>query len=269
LGIAEKELRIPKSKNEYRILALGDSYTEGVGTSYQTTWVKVLEKTLRESHLESNIKAINAGIAGSDIYFEYILFKEKLMNLKPDLVIIAINNSDVHDIIIRGGFERFKPDGTVRFRKPPRWECIYAISFIFRHIVHDILGYNWYFIQKSKINSLEQGAIESIKSAIFAFEHLSNKNGFDVMIVFHPTIWEIKSGKYLHHFDYLVKHFEITKSIVSIDLFEYYNANDIITYENVHNFYWSLDEHHNTRGYHVMGRAIAKKIIQIKLLDRI
>ena len=46
LGIPEKEIPFEKEKSEFRILALGDSFTEGDGAPYDETWVKGVEVAL-------------------------------------------------------------------------------------------------------------------------------------------------------------------------------------------------------------------------------
>ena len=54
--------------------------------------------------------------------------------------------------------------------------------------------------------------------------------------------------------------------IVFIDLLDYYVVNHIMT-ENTSDFFWSIDAHYNTKGYEEMGRAIAHKIIDLRLID--
>ncbi len=44
LGLSEENIPEVKPANEFRIIGLGDSFTEGVGAPYDSTWVKQLEK---------------------------------------------------------------------------------------------------------------------------------------------------------------------------------------------------------------------------------
>jgi lysophospholipase L1-like esterase len=269
LGLCEQEITVEKSPHEYRILALGDSYTEGVGTNYDSTWVKVLERSLSPHIQHKKVTAINAGISASDVYYEYVLLKERLLPFKPDLVIVAINNSDIQDVMIRGGMERFHLDGSVRasLRSPP-WEIVYAISYIVRHIVHDLLGYNWLLLKDDQAIVMERQAVNLLRSAINAFASLAREQGFRLLIVFHPHENEVKYGRYgSSAFHNLVSELEGAQDRESIDLLTYYRLNQIITKENSANYYWRFDLHHNTKGYELMGQAIAHKILELQLLS--
>jgi hypothetical protein len=52
-----------------------------------------------------------------------------------------------------------------------------------------------------------------------------------------------------------------------VDLLEYYRLTGLITKSNSHQFYWPIDLHHNAKGYELMGDAIARKMIDIGLID--
>ena len=269
LGLNEQEIDLEKAKNEYRIISLGDSFTEGQGTSYNSTWVKVMERVLNGHILHKKVTTINAGIGGSDTYFEYILLKEKLLPFDPDLVIVSVNNSDVRDIMLRGGMERFQADGSTVFsRKALSWEWVYGISHIFRHIIHDLFQYDLLFTKKNEIEPEICTAVEKIKSAIDEFERLSKENDFDFLVVTHP-LWEdlIHEKRLYNCFDKLISALENEQRINFIDLLEYYKVNDKMSKENVSSFYWPLDGHHNTKGYEVMGSAIADTVMELRLID--
>ena len=111
-------------------------------------------------------------------------------------------------------------------------------------------------------------AVEKIKSAIYEFERLSKENGFDLLVVVHPTLWEVKFEKYLSNFNHLVAELEKKQDINFIDLLEHYRANNLITKENFSDFFWRINEHHNTKGYEVMGKAIADKILELQIIRR-
>lgn len=267
LGLAEREVSSEPSANEYRILALGDSFTEGVGTDYDSTWVRVLERKLTSSFPGKSITAINAGISGSDVFYEYMLLKERLLDLEPDLVIVAINNSDVNDIIVRGGMERFQADGTTVYsNSPPSWEWIYGISFIFRSIVHDVLGYDWLFMKPDEAVVAQRQAAAQITTAVDAFARLAREEEFRLLIVTHPHEWERRSHNYAFGFGDVVADLANDTGIAYVDLLDYYTVNRIITEENAAEFWWQLDAHHNGRGYQAMGNGIADTIKRLQLI---
>lgn len=270
LGLSEKEIPRAKEPAEYRIIALGDSFTEGQGTSYNSTWIKIAEKDLAAHVPTRTITAINAGIMGSDVYFEYILLKERLLSFKPDLVIVAVNHSDVDDIIIRGGMERFSPDGRLTARrKGPPWEWIYGISYIFRHITHDVFGYSWLLLGPAEVTSEERDAVEQIRRCIGEFSKLATQHNFKILVVFHPHETEIKDERYYPlSFNDLIADLKYSSRGYILDLLEYYRTTKIITRDNRSQFFWPLDLHHNTKGYEVMGHAIANKVLEWQFLKR-
>jgi hypothetical protein len=85
-----------KKEGEFRILALGDSYTWGDGVSDKTKlWPEVLEKDLRGIYKRNNINVINMGICGFTTVNEFELFKKVEHTVEPDLVIIEYLINDV------------------------------------------------------------------------------------------------------------------------------------------------------------------------------
>jgi hypothetical protein len=74
---------VEKAPGEYRLIALGDSFTEGVGTSYDMTWLKVVEARLATAMPDRTFVAYNAGVSGSDPWFAYMLLRESCSRIAP------------------------------------------------------------------------------------------------------------------------------------------------------------------------------------------
>jgi hypothetical protein len=182
-----------------------------------------------------------------------------------------MNQSDVTDIIMRGGMERFQPRDRIMIqRKGPDWEWIYGISYIFRHIIHDVFHYNWLLMKPDEMLANEQTATENIRLSIRAFLNLATEHNFSIVFVFHPHEFEIKDGKYSPGaFADLIADLKRSNSSHIIDLLEYYRAKGIITKDDTGDFFWRTDLHHNTRGYKAMGDGIADKIAEFGLLARV
>lgn len=263
-GIREREVTPQKAPNEYRVLALGDSFTEGVGTDYESTWVKVLERHLAARMPGRLVTTINAGVSGSDPFFEYVLLRERLLPLNPDLVIVCVNPTDVNDVVLRGGMDRFHPDGTTRFVRPaPRWEWVYAMSYNVRSVVHDLLGYNWFLIEEERMRLAESAALENLKSVLVDFQRLADEQRFELFIVFHPThVLQVIEKRYTHQLGRLtsVLGHEKSSRVRFTDLLEYYSRNQLMIEEDAGDYFWPLDGHHTTKGYEIMGTAIAETL---------
>jgi hypothetical protein len=85
LGFADMEWPIMKKSHEKRILALGDSFTEGDGTPYDSSYVAILRTELNV--LADSFYVMNAGACGSDPFYNYVNLKDRLLTYQPDIII--------------------------------------------------------------------------------------------------------------------------------------------------------------------------------------
>jgi lysophospholipase L1-like esterase len=205
---------------------------------------------------------MNAGVCGSDPYFEYILLKEKLLKFKPDLVLVAVNNSDLTDILLRGGMERFRSDGTLQYNPAPWWEPIYATSHISR-LFFTAMGYNDLLIKRNGHNYSDSEAklIEIIRN----FNSLSKQENFKFILIFHPHKTDIdrKTSK----LDGVIKQINSEKELEVLNLLTYFIEKEKIDSSNSQNYYWVKDGHHNAKGYAAFARGVEWKLKETGILD--
>jgi lysophospholipase L1-like esterase len=263
-GLRNKEISLIKDTNEFRIICLGDSFTEGFGTDEENCWPRILERELLKKIKNKKINVINAGTAGSDVVFEYTFLKEKLLKYSPDMVISALNTSDISDITVRGGFERYKSENVVKYKSPPSWEPIYARSFIFRHIIHDFFQFNDLFIPKRRAEAEISRSVNIINTSLTRFKELSEKQGFVFVTILHPYDFQIVDRDDTYS--------ALSNSISGTDGLHYYNLlgyfkNDCgINNKNIYQFCWKIDKHYNSKGYDFMAKGIAKYLFDSGLL---
>jgi lysophospholipase L1-like esterase len=96
-GFKDYEWKIEKSSNTYRIIALGDSMTEGVGVAINDTWPKQLEKKLNELNLSKKFEVLNMGKRGYNTYKELMTLKAIGLNYSPDMIILQYFHNDWED----------------------------------------------------------------------------------------------------------------------------------------------------------------------------
>ncbi len=117
LGFKDRKNReIPLQAPFPRILLMGDSFTEGAGVEFQSTFAGQLAKRFAGY----DIDLLNAGVSAysPSIYFTKIRYLLENIGLKVDEVIVFIDISDIWEEIYYYGFGS---DGTVRSqhaRKP-------------------------------------------------------------------------------------------------------------------------------------------------------
>ncbi len=111
LGLRDKEYSIPKPSNTFRILMLGDSFTEGDGVFSNETFSKRLEEKLQSFSSPVKFEVINAGVGSYSPLLEYLYLKNYGLQLQPDLVILNFDLSDVYDDISYTAAARFDENG--------------------------------------------------------------------------------------------------------------------------------------------------------------
>lgn len=267
LGLTEQGLpeSAPRDPGEYRVLALGDSYTEGVGAAYDESWVRVLERQVPTVD-GRRVRAYNAGMSGSDLLLELAMFRDKFADFHPDLVLVALNNSDIADVMTRGGAERFRENGSIRGDRGPWWDWLYGINFLTRHVVHDLLGKSWLLLNPAEHEAAQAVARVELRKALDAIQALATSRGARFAVALNPHQYEVKAGEYESGFKPLAAELVAADPARVIDLLAAYKASGALTPENSAEYYWTLDFHHNAKGYALMGETIAKTLVDRQLL---
>ncbi|HEX9943420.1 MAG TPA: GDSL-type esterase/lipase family protein [Thermoanaerobaculia bacterium] len=78
----------PKAPGTFRVLALGDSFTFGVGAREEETWPARLQQLLRSRGLRAEV--LNAGAPGFGVPDEVAWFQRWGWSLEPDAVVLAV-----------------------------------------------------------------------------------------------------------------------------------------------------------------------------------
>ncbi len=96
LGLRGEEPVIPKPPEICRVVVLGDETIFAPETTESDHFCNQLRHCLQEQ-TRIRIEVINAGIPGHCPLSEFVLYKQRLMNLQPDLVVLHFDWSDVSD----------------------------------------------------------------------------------------------------------------------------------------------------------------------------
>jgi lysophospholipase L1-like esterase len=251
LGIFAKE---PKEINQkkYKILCLGDSFTEGVGAEQNESWPAILQQKLNIEYPDS-FEVINAGIGGSDVFYMWKLYEDILTIYNPDHIIMFIGHSDLSDILVRGGDERFQQDGTIKYRKAPWFEPFFASSYIMRLFVLDIMKYDFSLLNQDDFYQLNQQSCSLIKSKLESIQNSVKDKNIKFSPIIHPLPCEWERKKYkLDCFEDLVK----SQKYNGLNLI---TAADSLNFEIPSNFrpyYWPIDGHYTAKGYELIAEVV-------------
>ena len=96
LGLRGPDVVVPKPPNMFRIVVLGDETIFAPETPDIDHFCHLLQERLQQVS-RVPIEVVNAGVPGHCPLTEFLLFKQRLLSLQPDLVLLHFDWSDVAD----------------------------------------------------------------------------------------------------------------------------------------------------------------------------
>ena len=92
-GMRDDEYTLEKPEDVFRICLIGDSVSFGMYLPLEKTFAKLLEKRLNAQDT-GKFEVLNFAVAGYNSSQEAVTLKEKVLNFKPDMVIVAFCPND-------------------------------------------------------------------------------------------------------------------------------------------------------------------------------
>ncbi len=264
-GLPDEDFSVQKESNEFRIISMGDSFTEGDGAPKDSTWVQLLEDILNAHYTKRSFTNFNAGVIGNDPYFNYMMLKGRLLKYKPDLVIATVNRTDIWDILKRGEMERFREDGNLAYNEPPWWEWFYAISYIHRRFLNQFFGYDHLLQTPKQREQAQQEAVNGLVDLMERFRDLGQKKNFKFMVVFHPLMDETRKKNY-RFFSGIIDDLKEKPGIHTVDMLHQFIHEANMTKENMGKYYWLDDGHHTSQGYLLFAKLVKQELLRRGLL---
>ncbi|MCO5229632.1 MAG: GDSL-type esterase/lipase family protein [Chitinophagales bacterium] len=264
LGLSDKEWTKEKDEKTYRIICIGDSFTEGDGVDYEDSYPQVLQRLLNEKY--KNIEVLNAGKRGSDPFFNFNHLSKVLIEYQPDMVIQSFTTNDYYfDFALRGGNERFVNDSTVKFRNHYWWESIYASSFTARILIRAIGGYDGFLINKRDYPAIMDDMYKKTIQLFKEYQKLSKSNHFKLIIFTMPFRFDYSNNLGVNKptNNIFFKNLKIDFEQIGLPFYniqpcydEYFKS----TKTSYKNYFWVKDGHHNVKGYEMMAHCIQEII---------
>lgn len=266
-GMRNNEISLIPSDTTFRILCLGDSYTEGDGANNGFEYPRQLEKSLNNSFDKRNyVEVINGGKNGSDIIYLEKIFTEQYSKLRPHLVLVAINYTDIEDIIQRGGVERFRQNNTTKFKKGPSYHKYYQNFHVFRMFVHIILQKDFLFLNKKerKIESLK--ALRIIEKSMERLNSFCLDNNMEIVFIIHPLPNQYLQKGMLKTPNFISENCtqNILHELTQISEFPVYDIcvslSEILGNMEYNTYAWPINGHFNDFGYQIFTEEIYKVV---------
>jgi hypothetical protein len=93
-GFRDRDRTLEKPVGEFRIALVGDSVVEGVHVNPDQVMNIQMEKLLQQQGYR-NVEVMNFGIEGIGTTQELIMYKERIRQFRPDLVLLTVSDNDV------------------------------------------------------------------------------------------------------------------------------------------------------------------------------
>lgn len=191
---------ISAESRSYRIIAAGDSFTEGIGVTREESYPGQLEINLKEA-TSLDLEVVNAGVSGysPDQTYRYIM--TKLLKLKPDIILWNLTFPlDVYDAALwYPSLYDLKEDQLMAKNGMTNWLflqnflSVYSPSFL-----KNLRLYRLLYLNLPKINILNgrpsgskeeliNWSLEKIKIQVVTLNKLARQKNFKLYLVLLPT----------------------------------------------------------------------------------
>jgi lysophospholipase L1-like esterase len=104
LGFRERRLPSPKPPGVVRLIALGDSFTQGYGVEEDEAWPRRLETVLDARH-GGRHEVVNLGVPGSNPHDHVRHLRDPGLAYEPDVVLVTVMANDVQERWVQREFE--------------------------------------------------------------------------------------------------------------------------------------------------------------------
>lgn len=262
IGLLHQELRDADKKN--KVVFLGDSFTFGMGAPIDSSFVSLLQNKTDISLPDCGLQMLNAGMPGSDPFFQYKLMQEIYMPAGYRHFVFVMNVSDLYDYIFRGGLERFGDDNLLIGKSAPWIEPIYKWSFILRGIVHGILKMDYSLLSPSELFHQKKLAIYHYTRLFEKIQDEINQVNGTFAVILHPyPAYFNKSNKLKNQvmdYSYLELFYNELSDYGSVVFNLEPKFNESINSKNYLQYGWEQDGHFNSEGYQLFAQILHNEL---------
>ena len=188
-GLRDHEYTRERDPQTFRILALGDSFTLGIGVDSEQTYAKVLESMLnrdRPAGGPKRFEVVNAGVDAYGTEQEYRYLRELLGRYRPDLVMVGLYSNDVSDVM--GGIPTLPALGSNRLYSI---EYLRGLKFLLKKSAARDLNTELLEIYSDRYSPRFTSALERTKDYLVKIRDLSAAAGAKTVILILPLCFEI------------------------------------------------------------------------------
>ncbi len=269
-GLRDKDYLIPKPKDTYRILVLGDSFGWGFGVELNKTYMKLLERKLNNLSEAKKIEVINGAVPGTNTIDQVKQLERIGLKYEPDMILLVYNLNDVEyyptgnesevidfDIDNKKDYERFGLGKGIRGQIQKLETRSRFILYLVGKIGSTLRGaglikseeFSWIYKNCNSFVDDNPGWIHS-KSAIREIRDISKRKRMEFVLVIHPFIVNLNNYpcKDAHR---TIREFGEREKIPTLDLFPFFEGKN--TGKLIIN---PIDSHPNEKGNEITSEAL-------------
>lgn len=289
-AMRDDDIASDKAPDEFRILALGDSMTYGVGVRLEQTFAKVLERCLNEGKSQKNEGArateqpgprrrfhvYNAGVPAYDTGQEYHFLTRLIEPVKPDLVVLNFTLSNDYEtpyrLLPNGALEPTAIRQESYSVRVPLERSVGRISYVYRFFAERIRRRILAPRTRDLIQTIFQTYREDeegwrrCKDSLRSMKTLLDGRGAGFAVFLYPEPTE-KPVRRREDYEYLeirqiVERFCRENGIVVLDVLD-----DILTYPSKRDlFVTPTDAHPSPLAHEIVARALLRELRRYQLV---
>jgi hypothetical protein len=234
LGFRDFEYPEEKLPKQFRIFAVGDSFTQGGGVNFDDTYPKKLERYLNfMGNIEKiTYQVLNLGVPGRSTNQELELIKEQAERFDPDLIILGYCLNDAEN---RGGMPEvnaMRDKLTVRYFEKGTGMSgfLYDRSALYRLLSHRVFNLRTYRGQIAYYRWLyreEYSGWQLAREALLELGEFSRSEGIPVIVMIFPLFsFGLDESYPLSDIHDRLREVLDTAQLTCIDLFDVYRGLD-------------------------------------------
>ena len=258
------DMRFMYNTSKFLIQTYGDSFTEGDGAAFDSSYPSILRDLLG-----SQYQIQNFGLCGNDPVFYIPQFTKVGSQFQPKVIVLCYGTFDfTADVLSRGGIERFTATGW-QTRKGPWWEVVYASSYIARLFFHAAgISYKSAFYTNWQLHE-ELKKLQPKWNEMFSeIARMAAQHNTKIFLFKKPERNEIENNKYEYNMSFFDTFLQQHPEIYHVDLLPAYRKAMQVEKPNATDpYYWVYDGHHNANGYRIMATIIYNELEKSKLLS--
>ncbi len=132
-GWRDKNWKLDKLKNTYRIAVLGDSYVEALQIEQNSTFLSLAEQRLNNKLKNKKVELMNFGRSGFTQTEELLVLKNEILKFSPDMVILFfLPENDIRDINKKTAPDLLRPFYNISENKKLILNTDFSITYQFK-----------------------------------------------------------------------------------------------------------------------------------------